>query len=206
MKAKERNDLIVSWLTLSVAFTLVISDSILSLMSLAEALPIALIGVGSGFIFHELAHRNVARHFGYHAEFRAWMNGLILAVVFAVISFGRFTFAAPGATYIFAHNIPQDKNGKISVAGPVTNIIIGFIFMVVSLFVADKFVFNILFNAGWINFFLAGFNLLPIGPLDGKKVMNWSMAAWIITIGISGTMILFPQIFYILVANLFGLA
>jgi len=197
MNARERNDLIISWVTLSIAFTLVISDSLLSLMSLAEALPIALIGVGSGFIFHELAHRNVARHFGYHAEFRAWMNGLILAVVFAVVSFGRFTFAAPGATYIFAHAIPRDQNGKISIAGPVTNIIIGFIFMIVSLFVADKFVFNVLFNAGWINFFLAGFNLLPIGPLDGRKVMNWSMAAWLITIGVAGTMILFPQIFYI---------
>ena len=40
-----------------------------------------LIAVGTGFVLHELAHRTVARHFGAISEFRAWYNGLALALV-----------------------------------------------------------------------------------------------------------------------------
>lgn len=198
MNSTERNDLIVSWLTLSFAFSLIISDSMLDLISLAEAIPIALVGVGTGFIFHEMAHRQMARKFGYHAEFRAWNQGLVFAVVFAIISGGRFTFAAPGATYIFASNIPLEKNGKISIAGPLTNVIIGFALFFMAAIVANEFAFKILFNAGIINFWLALFNLLPIGPLDGTKVMQWNIGAWITVMVISAAMIFFPSIFFVL--------
>ena len=198
MNSTERNDLIISWLTLSFAFSLIISDSLLDLISLAEAIPIALVGVGTGFIFHEMAHRQMARMFGYHAEFRAWNQGLIFAVVFAIISGGRFTFAAPGATYIFADHIPVKQNGKISIAGPVTNVILGFILFFMSALVTNEVIFKILFNAGIINFWLAFFNLLPIGPLDGTKVMQWNIGAWIVLILISAIMIFFPSIFFVL--------
>jgi len=193
MKSRERNDLLVSWLTLSLAFALVISDSLFNLVSLAEAIPIALVGVGTGFIFHEMAHRNVARHYGFHAEFRAWNNGLILAVVFAIISFGRFTFAAPGATYIFANHISREKNGKISIAGPVTNMVMGFALIFLAAVIPSNFAFKVLLNAGLINFWFAFFNLLPIGPLDGKKVMAWNLGAWAAVILVSAGMIFFPQ-------------
>jgi len=198
MNSRERNDLLVSWITLSFAFALVISESMFDLVSLAVAIPIAVVGVGTGFIFHEMAHRQMARRYGFHAEFRAWNNGLILAVVFAIISLGRFTFAAPGATYIFASHLPVDKNGKISVAGPVTNIVLGFVLLFLSLLVAGDFAISILLNAGIINFWLAAFNLLPIGPLDGKKVMAWNMGIWVALIAISGIMALFPGLFFAL--------
>ena len=199
MNSTERNDLIISWLTLSFAFSLVISDSMLDLISLAEAIPIALVGVGTGFIFHEMAHRQMARKFGYHAEFRAWNQGLIFAVVFAIISGGRFTFAAPGATYIFAHNIPVEKDGKISIAGPVTNVIIGFVLFAMAALMTNDFAFKVLLNAGIINFWLALFNLLPIGPLDGTKVMRWNMGAWLAVMIVCAAMIFFPGLFFTLV-------
>jgi Zn-dependent protease len=202
MNATERNDLLISWITLSVAFALVISENFLNLVSIAEAIPIALVGVGTGFVFHEMAHRNVARRFGFHAEFRAWNNGLILAVAFAVITMGRFTFAAPGATYIFAQNIGAKQNGQISAAGPLTNLIIGFLLLLAAFAGWNAFIFKILLNAAMINFWFAFFNMLPIPPLDGIKVMAWSKAVWAATTAVAAVMVFMPEA----VLMLFGAA
>jgi len=195
MKSAERNDLIISWLTLSLAFSLIISENFLELMSLAEAVPIALIAVGTGFVFHEMAHRQAARHYGFHAEYRAWREGLIFAVLFAFISGGKFTFAAPGATYIFAQNISAEKNGKISVAGPAINVLLGFALLFASLAIANEFIKMALFYAGYINFWFAFFNLLPIGPLDGTKVFMWNKGVWIAMLAVSALMAFMPQLF-----------
>ncbi len=197
MNSTERNDLIVSWLTLGFAFSLLISNDWLNLMSFAEAIPIALLAVGTGFVFHEMAHRQMARSYGFHAEFRAWTQGLIFAVLIAFISGGRFIFAAPGATYIFATNISREKNGKISFAGPAVNMVLGFILIFLSLLSTSELAFKILFNAAWINFWFAFFNLLPLGPLDGTKVFMWNKGVWIAGILVAGTMALFPQAIFI---------
>lgn len=204
MNSRERNDLIISWLTLSVAFALVISDNFLNLMSLAEALPIALVAVGTGFVAHEMAHRQMARRYGFHAEYRAWPGGLAFAVLLAFISGGRFIFAAPGATYIFASTISREQNGKISIAGPVTNIIIGIILLIgapmllASMLIFgltfDPLVFSILINAAFINFWFAFFNLLPFGPLDGTKVIAWNSAIWLVTIAIAAALAFLPDV------------
>lgn len=194
MQARERNDLIVSWLTLSVAFALVISDNFLNLMSLAEALPIALVAVATGFVFHEMAHRQMARRYGFHSEYRAWPGGLAFAILLAFVSGGRFIFAAPGATYIYAPDISVKQNGKISIAGPVTNLIIGVLLLIASLFIAGGFASIVLLNAAFINFWFAFFNLLPFGPLDGKKVIAWNAAVWLVTIAIAAFLAFFLQL------------
>ena len=191
MNSRERNDLIISWLTLSVAFALVISDNFLNLMSLAEALPIALVAVGTGFVAHEMAHRQVARRYGFHAEYRAWLGGLAFAVLLAFVSGGKFIFAAPGATYIYASDISTKQNGKISIAGPATNLIIGALLFIASLFIAEGFASIVLRYAAFINFWFAFFNLLPFGPLDGKKVMAWNSGIWFATIAVAAALAFF---------------
>jgi len=201
MNATERNDLLISWITLSAAFALVISDQFFNLMSLAEALPTALIAVGTGFVFHEMAHRQAARHFGFHAEFRAWMGGLAFALLIAIATGGRFIFAAPGATYIFAQDISREKNGKISIAGPATNLIIGFALLIAAVAVGGSFS-TVLGSAALINFYFAFFNMLPFGPLDGVKVMAWSRPIWAGTIAVAAVMSFMPEA----VLMLFGAA
>ncbi|MDO8634388.1 MAG: site-2 protease family protein [archaeon] len=175
---REKRDLIISWATITLAFSMVLSENALDLFSFFEVLPIAALGVGSGFILHELAHKYVSIHYGAHAEFRAWDKGLMLVIVSAIlVAFGwfPFLFAAPGAVYIMEH-VSRKQNGIISLAGPLTNIVIGvaFIFLGVVFPLFSK----LFFPVAWINFSLGLFNLIPIPPLDGSKVLAWNGLVW----------------------------
>ncbi|ADC70263.1 peptidase M50 [Methanocaldococcus sp. FS406-22] len=140
---------------------------------------ISLIAVGSGFIFHELMHRTVARKYGAWSEFRAWYEGLILGFILKLI-FGA-TFLAPGAVYIYKDYLTPEENGKIALAGPLTNVALAFVFFIMYLM---SHPFLLLFWVGlWgykINLFLAGFNMLPIPPFDGEKVLKWNPIIWAI--------------------------
>lgn len=179
MNSKELGDLIISWLTLSAAFALVLSRGFLNIFSLIVAFPIAAIGVGTGFVFHELAHRQVARHFGAHAEFRAWKTGLLFAILLPLITFGRFLFAAPGAVYIYGPHLSIRENGIISVSGAVVNILVAISFFGLSLLLVPNSLAWIIAIWGLkINFFLAWFNLLPLFVLDGAKVFAWNKTVW----------------------------
>jgi len=183
MESAERNDLLISWVTISIAFAILMGDGFLGLASFVVMFPISLVTVGAGFIAHELAHRSVAKHFGAHAEYRAWQAGLIFAILSAFVG---FIFAAPGAVYIFG-NISRKQNGIISIAGPVTNIVVASLFGLIAL--ADLGgILDVIGSMGFrINMFLALFNLIPFGPLDGKKVFVWSKSAWFAAIAVAAT-------------------
>lgn len=186
---QERIDLLISWVSLSIAFALMISPTFLQISNILVSLPIAFLAVGTGFVFHELAHREAAKHFGFHSEFRAWYPGLALAVFLVVISGGRFIFAAPGATYFFGVNVSRKQNGIISIAGPLTNLIIGTIFFILLLFTKDIFLGTIFWFTARTNFWFALFNLIPFGPLDGSKVIAWRGDYWLILTAISAIMV-----------------
>lgn len=180
MNQRELIEIVGSWLVISVAFAWVMQTPGGTLaQSFLPSLVVALVAVGTGFIFHELAHKYVAIHYGAHAEFFAWPTGLGLALVLA-FALG-FVFAAPGAVYIFSTNLTKKQNGIISLSGPIVNIILGIVFFVFGFLatgLSNPFFAMLGFRAGMINFFLAGFNLLPLGPLDGKKVFDWNKAVW----------------------------
>ncbi|MEK6941824.1 MAG: site-2 protease family protein [archaeon] len=171
----ETTGLFISWVTITLAFALVLSEKFLNFGSFLSVLPVAAIGVGTGFVLHELAHKYVAIHYGAKAEFRYWNLGLILAIVLPLITFGNFLFAAPGAVYIYGKEISRKQNGIISLAGPAANIILALAFLA---FAFSGFFPKVFFNVAFINIFLAAFNLLPVFPLDGSKVFAWNPAIW----------------------------
>ena len=120
-----------------------------------------------------------------------WPQGLIFALV---TSFFGFVFAAPGAVYTYADYMTDEINGKISIAGPIVNIVLALIFLGIatsvypSAFTSETSVLAfIICSVGYsVNSFLAVFNLLPIGNLDGSKVLSWNIGIWIVTIAIAG--------------------
>jgi Zn-dependent protease len=130
---------------------------------------IASFTVGSGFILHELAHRTVARHFGAWSEFKAWYEGLAIALVLKIIM--GATFIAPGAVYIYKDYLTTEENGLISIAGPLTNVALAFVFYMLNIPLISSLGFH-------VNLFLAAFNMIPIYPLDGQKILNWNPLIW----------------------------
>ena len=193
---KEIRDLIISFIVIALGFTILYSNGDYS--NVALIFPVVMIGVGAGFIFHELGHKFVAMHYGYYAEYELWPMGLLVALV---SSFFGFIFAAPGAVVIFSNGMEEKTNGIISIAGPIVNIILGLIFFLIlgSLGSFGDFIYTemgaivylICVLGTRINFFLAAFNLLPIPPLDGSKVMSWSVPIWLVTFAIAALLVLF---------------
>lgn len=141
----------------------------------------SLVAVGTGIALHEIMHKAVAQRYGHWAEFRFYPFGLVLAFVFA---FMGFIYGAPGATYI-SGNVTRDQNGKISAAGPATNLVLAVVFLGIETFVlnlgpglVETLVLFIVLQAAFMNLVLAGFNMLPVMPLDGAKVWQWNKGVY----------------------------
>lgn len=141
--------------------------------------PVLLAGVGSGFVLHELAHKFVAMRYGAFARYRMWESGLLLALLMAVVSRGAFVFAAPGAVYIYSPYITRKQDGLISIAGPLTNLVVGLLFVLFAAVSPIPYLTLMAASAASINFFLGFFNMLPVPPLDGSKVFAWNFPAWL---------------------------
>ncbi len=176
MENREVTDLLISWITLSAAFAFVFADGGFDLIGFGDALAIAAVAVGTGFLLHELAHKYVAIHFGAKAEFRAWNVGLLVAIVVAFLF--RFIFAAPGAVYIYGKNVTARENGIISLAGPLMNIFIGIIGIGLVGLYGNTQIGQVAGVVASINLYLAMFNLLPFFVLDGAKVFAWNKLVW----------------------------
>jgi Zn-dependent protease len=178
--SKEVLDLLIAWLGVSFAFYLVLFRPALSYASLENVLPliITLVVVGSSFVLHELLHKFTAQHFGFWSEFRASYTMLAFAILFAAIA--GIVFAAPGATMIYGPAITKRQNGIISAAGPLLNLALGGLFLLLYLLTPSGGVLSALGQLGFIiNVWFSAFNLLPIGPLDGKKVLDWGIPQYI---------------------------
>ncbi len=170
---KEVRDIIIAWAALALAFTIAVRGDLAS--NPLTAYLVSFIAVGSGFVLHELMHKFTAERYGYWAEFRMWVMGIVLALITSTLG---FIFAAPGATYISGNNVTPRQNGIISLAGPATNIVIAGIFLLVGN-VGSSILVDIGGLGFYINLFLATFNMLPIMPLDGAKVWRWNKAIWV---------------------------
>ena len=155
-----------------------------------------LVTVGSGFILHEMSHKLVAMYYGAQARFRMWIQGLIVMLIGSV--FGVL-FAAPGAVYIYSNDITRRENGIISLAGPMLNIVLAGVFIILEFFapirqfysflavdgmeLAGYGMMNGVLHVWWfgaaMNIVLALFNMIPAFPLDGSKVFAWSKLVWV---------------------------
>jgi len=183
---KEIKDLFWAWIFISLAFAILFSELNFNSIFLTSFI-ISGLTVGIGFLFHELMHKYLAQKYHLWAEFRASYSMLFLAVLF---SFLGFIIAAPGAVMIQGH-ITKEKNGKISLAGPATNIVLAIIFFIPLLILNTPGILNLFLLYGFkINSLLALFNLLPFIPFDGGKVYGWNKIIYLISVLLAGGLFL----------------
>lgn len=151
-------------------------------VGLLTLIPILLISMAA----HELAHGWVAYKMGDPTPKRAGrlsfnpikhMDPLGTAMFFITYIFGGMVFGwakpIPVSPYYFKNR--QVGMAIVGAAGPITNFIIGIILILVLNWThpdSDGQVFNILFLAFQVNIVLGLFNLIPIPPLDGSRVVG----------------------------------
>lgn len=117
----------------------------------------AAFGLFASIVLHELSHSFIARKFGIP------MRGITL-----------FLF---GGVAEAADEPPSPKAElRMSVAGPITSIVLGSIFFGLSVLArqgeAPVYIFGVLRYLAFINGLLAAFNLIPAFPLDGGRVLR----------------------------------
>ena len=188
----ELRDIAIAVAVLTASFTIIFSrrwrlfsDDVM--MNALWWVLVSFIMVMSSFILHELAHKFTAQRFGAWSEFRMYPTGLILCLIMSVVG---FLFAAPGAVYIRGY-ITDEMNGKISIAGPAVNIGISTVALILCLIIGKGLSADIFFLLAYMNAFLAVFNLLPIPPLDGSKVLKWNPAVYAVSIAAAVALLLF---------------
>ena len=154
-------------LVMGVGFTyfLSIGPDLLSLAILSIAFTLS-------FLLHELAHKFSAQYFKLWAEFRLTMQGALITLVSIFLP---FKIISPGAVMLVGSGT-KETVGKTAVSGPVTNIIISTLCIMIAAFSQNLFLI-----VAFINALLAVFNLIPFGVLDGLKVFRWNKPVWTVT-------------------------
>ncbi|WP_425601134.1 metalloprotease [Haloprofundus salinisoli] len=192
---REMRDLAVAWVALGVAFALFFAGGDpfrLLEQGLVSGLVVSLLTAGVGFLLHELGHKVVAVHYGQVAEFRADYSMLLLALLSAFLG---FIFAAPGAVH-HRGMLTNRQHGLIALAGPAVNVALALLFIPLALSVpAGGFLAEVANLGVIINLFLAAFNMIPFGPLDGRKVFGWSKIIYVVftvpTVGVTALLLFF---------------
>ncbi len=138
-------------------------------------------------VAHEVSHGYMAQYLGdptARLAGRLTMNpvkhidpmGSILVPIVTALLPGGFIFGWAKPVPYNAHNLRDKKWGdsKVALAGPLTNLAIALVFALFLRFGGELFtgaMRTIMHLIVFINIILAVFNLVPIPPLDGSKVL-----------------------------------
>lgn len=136
-------------------------------------------------ILHEISHALVANWLGDDTASRRgrlslnpfkhidWFGTVILPLILYFYAGFIWGYAKPVPINPYNFKNMKRDMGLSALAGPLTNILIGFLFAMLfhlagGLYLIQQFCYMVVF----FNFLLAFFNLIPIPPLDGSKVLG----------------------------------
>ncbi|MGI0100221.1 MAG: site-2 protease family protein [Candidatus Micrarchaeaceae archaeon] len=211
--ATEIRDIIIADIVLIIAFSLTIVGGLTALKggvgisNFLKYVPIAALAVSLSFILHEMMHKFFAQRYGAVAEFRTSWTGLVITLVTGM--FG-FLLGIPGATMIYTSGFTKRQDGIVSLVGPLTNLAVFGAFLAAALILnppQSSYLATALSFTIFISILLAFFNMLPIYPLDGSKVMRWNKPLYaVVMLAIFGLMVLFTNIGILSILIIVGIA
>jgi len=170
-------------------------------LSIIKQLIIAVIPILIAITFHEVAHGFIAYKLGDPTAKmmgRLTLNPLahidpigtiFVPLMLFILSNGAFIFGSAKPVPVNFYNLKQPRRDSaiVSAAGPATNIIIAFLSILISIFLLklmslfsvspffrEKIVYPVALMLQYsitFNIFLAAFNLLPVPPLDGGRIV-----------------------------------
>jgi Zn-dependent protease len=145
---------------------------------------IAIVCFAFTIIIHEVAHGWMADRLGdptARLSGRLTLNpiphidlyGTVLLPIFLILVHSPFLFGWAKPVPFDPYNLkdPKKDSALISLAGPAANLIIAILLAVVYRFVPNQLVSGLIGQIVQFNVALAVFNLIPIHPLDGGKIL-----------------------------------
>src|SRR5579875_590524 len=136
----------------------------------------AIPGLLAAMVLHELAHAYVVTQLGDPTakyQGRLTLNPLahidwIGLIMLVTVRFG-WAKPVPVNPYNFRH--PRQGMMWVALAGPITNVLVAYVCLSLLRLVPGGALYRILNLAVIYNVYFAVFNILPIPPLDGSRVL-----------------------------------
>lgn len=192
----ELRDIVIADIVLIIAFSFTLYGGVFGAgqsnpISLVALVPIVALAVTLSFVLHELMHKFMAQRYGAVAAFRTSYSGLMITLLTGLMG---FLIGIPGATVIYTSGFTKRQNGIVSLAGPLTNFAVFGIFLAIALVFGSSLGAYLQYAVSLtltISILLAFFNMLPIFPLDGSKVLHWNRPIYFGTVGIIFVLMMF---------------
>ncbi len=138
---------------------------------------VGLLGLIISITIHEFAHAWMADHLGDptpRMQGRLTLNPLAHLDPIGTITLILFRIGWGKPVQFDPYNLknPQTEGAMIALAGPVSNLILaGILSLIIHSHAAPLWLVCVLTDVALINIGLAIFNLIPVHPLDGSKIL-----------------------------------
>ncbi len=154
-----------------------------------QAIAVYAIPVLFAISLHEAAHGYVARYFGDNTAEQMGrltpnpikhidlFGTIILPIVLLFTAHMAFGYAKPVPVDFGRLRNPKKQMGFVAAAGPAANFVMGIAWvllhvLLVAAGVTEPFLLGMCQAGLWVNAIMCGFNLLPIPPLDGGRIVT----------------------------------